>query len=35
MRAIASNRVVENKKQAALKVEQLRGSRPSGSGVKE
>jgi hypothetical protein len=35
MRAMESNRVTENKEQVALKVEQLRGSQPSGSGGKE
>jgi hypothetical protein len=35
MRAMASNRVAENKEQVAPKVEQLRGSQPSGSGGKE
>jgi hypothetical protein len=36
MRAMASSsRVAENKEQVALKVEQLRRSRPLGSGGKE
>ena len=36
MRAMASSsRVAENKEQVALKVEQLRSSRPLGSGGKE
>jgi hypothetical protein len=35
MQAIESSRVVENKERLAPKVEQLRGSQPSGSGGKE
>jgi hypothetical protein len=35
MRAVESSRVAENREQVALKVEQLRGSQPSGSGGKE
>jgi hypothetical protein len=35
MRAMASNRVTEDKEQVAPKVEQLRGSQPLGSGGKE
>jgi hypothetical protein len=35
LRAMASNKVAENKEQVASKVEQLKGSQPSGSGGKE
>ena len=35
MRAMASNKVTEDKEQVAPKVEKLRGSQPSGLGGKE
>jgi hypothetical protein len=35
MRAMASSRVIENKKQVAPKVEKLKGSQPSGLSGKE